>query len=200
MWRAGIADVEVIRTSTIKPGATLGRIYSNDTVYTGDTLSINAIPTEGYTVQPYNTEIIVGREYGYKFIEIETEQTTPTISASQEIVLPTGDMIATSVSQLDDELYFDSDTNLQVLFDGCHWGYNRLDLQWVENIQLPRIHLYDYNLYNDEEYQSIMGTPALEYEYITNHGRYLGTLIVGDGEYGVKWCWYLTYDSELKND
>jgi hypothetical protein len=204
-WMIGIADVEVTRIATRSSDASLGRIYHNDTVYTGDVLSINAIPADGYTAASYISEITVGNS-PIKIVINTTDPQSAQLWYDQEIVLPTGDMVAISVeSNNGSEIFkFDSDTDLQVLWYTQHRGAADVAIEFLRHESHVPIHLYDHNLYLDEEYQTLLGSGGdKEGEYLMQHSQYLGTLVMGEsdsesGELGN--CWYLIYDSELKND
>lgn len=55
----GVASVTVTRTYTRNPDATIGVLSSGASIYTDDKLTVSAVASSGYTLDPYTTNYIV---------------------------------------------------------------------------------------------------------------------------------------------
>lgn len=188
-WRPGVAEVEIIRESSLNQEATLGRLYSGDKIYAGDVLTVTAYEVEGYSILDYEHNITVA---GDTLIYIEPNGWTYDYT-TQEIVLPSGDTVA--VYKNSEHRYeISADFDLQTLNNGKHWGYCSIAEELLSAEQY--IDLYDFDTYSDNGYQEAMCLePEDEAAYIRQHGDYLGSIWIGPGH-----SWYITRRSELIND
>ncbi len=201
-WRPGIQDVIVNRTSSQNSEASLTRLYSGDTIYTGDTLKISAIGVEGYTINPYQQNVIVT---GDTEIYVEPAEAS-WIGKPHEIYLPNGSVVTVfpeEESEQYEQVYIIADFDLQPIWDTLHWRNSQLDAVYL-TAETP---LDLYELSSDFYYELQDTWPEDQFEssaaqatYIKQYGTYLGSLwIAADNESSDKECWYITYKKPKLN-
>jgi hypothetical protein len=206
-WQAGISNVVVTRTGSWNPEAVCGRIRHNDIVYRGDVLTIEATPMEGYTIQPYNTDIQVNADTCQIILNTDQSPVGSTLPMYQAFVLPSGQTIAFSLDpQNQEEVTLEADLlGLKLLIqDGdlfYHWGtLTGMDLPYLDGHWMGSspvyMHLYDLDTYDNQDYNDLSDGSS-EAVYIAAHGTYLGTVRVGSQSFmTIPQTWYITDDVE----
>ena len=92
----GVSEASVKRKSCIRGDAYVGRIYNGAKLYEGDVLEVSAEAADNYTLDPYQSEIVV------------TGNTRIDITATADVLTHT--MVVTSIEpQMDDGTYWAQD-------------------------------------------------------------------------------------------